>query len=58
MRELMEQIDFHVELVGVEVSNNPRASDQSGEDTQFQPLVPNQQPPMTVAQTQPTDPTV
>ena len=58
MRELVEQIDSYMELVDVKDSSNHRASEQFGEDTQFQPLVPNQQPPVTTAQMQPADPTV
>ena len=32
MRELVDQIDSHVELVDMEVSNNPSVGDQSGKD--------------------------
>ena len=56
MRELMEQIYSHVELVDVEVSSNPRVGDQLGEDFQLQSFMTNQQPLETAAQTQPADP--
>jgi len=42
MRELVEQIDSHVELVDVEVSSNPRVGDQLVEDHQFQSFMTNQ----------------
>ena len=44
MRELVEQIDSHVELVDVEVSSNPRVGDQLVEDHQLQSFMTNQQP--------------
>ena len=55
MRELLEQIDSHVELVDVEVSSNPHVGDQPDEDLQLQSFMTNQQPPETATQTQPTD---
>ena len=58
MKELVEQIDSHVKLVDVEVSSNPHAGNQPGEDIQFQTFILNQQSPKTAAQTQPADPTV
>ena len=58
MRELVEQIDSHMELVDVEVSSNPRVGNQPGEDLQLQPFTTNQQPLETTAQTQPVDPSV
>ena len=58
MRERVEQIDSHVELVDVEVSSNPHVGDQPGEDLQLQPFIMNQQPPEIAAQTQPTDSSV
>ena len=56
LRELVEQIDSHMELDEMEVTSNPRANDQLCEDIS-QPTI-NQQLTETVAQTQPTDPTV
>ena len=42
MRELVKQIDSHVELVDVEAFNNPRVGNQLGEDLQLQPFTTNQ----------------
>ena len=42
MRELVEQIDSHVELVDAEVSSNPHVGDQPNEDLQLQPFMTNQ----------------
>lgn len=41
MRELVEQIDSHVELVNVEDSSNPCVGDQPGEDLQLQSFMMN-----------------
>ena len=49
MRELVEAIDSHVELVDLEVTSNLRAGDRLGEDVQLQPLSATQQPPEDVA---------
>ena len=37
MRELVEQIDSHVELDEMEATSNPHASDQPGQDILLQP---------------------
>ena len=35
LRELVEQIDAHVEVIRTESTNNPPANDQPGENTQY-----------------------
>ena len=45
MRELVEAIDSHVELVDLEVTSNLRDGDRPGEDVQLQPPLATQQPP-------------
>ena len=40
LRELVEQIDAHVEVIGTEATSNPPANNQSGENAQYQPPVP------------------
>ena len=37
MRELVEAIDFHVEVVDLEATSNLRADDQPGDGVQLQP---------------------
>lgn len=55
MRELVEQIDTHVELDNMEATSIPRAGDQLSEDI-LQPIA-DQQLTEIAAQTQPVDPT-
>ena len=55
MRELVEQIDAHVELDEMEATSIPRVGDQPGGDL-FSPAT-DQQQTKTVTQTEPTDPT-
>lgn len=38
MRQLVQAIDSHMELVDMEVTSNLCADDQAGEDTYVQPL--------------------
>ena len=40
LRELVEQIDAHVEMIGAEVTNNPPTEGPQGEDAHSQPPVP------------------
>ena len=56
IRELMEAIDSHVEVIDLEATSNLRADDQPGEGVQLQPSSAIQQPSEMV-QVQPTDPT-
>ena len=35
LRELVEQIYAHVEVIRTEATNNPPANDQPGENTQY-----------------------
>ena len=54
----MEQIDAHVEVIKAEATSNPPAKNQSGENAQYQPPVPEHQPFEMVIETQPVDLTV
>jgi len=45
IRELVEAIDSHMELVNLEVTSNLRDGDRPGEDVQLQPPLATQQPP-------------
>ena len=56
IRELMEAIDSHVEVIDLEATSNLRADDQPEEGVQLQPSSAIQQPPEMV-QVQPADPT-
>ena len=58
LRELVEQIDAHVELIGTEATSNPPADNQSGENAQFQPPAPEHQPSEMATETQPVDLTI
>lgn len=49
MRELVEAINSHVELVDLEATSNRRAGDQPGEDVQLQPPSATRQPPEDIA---------
>ena len=40
MRELVEQIDAYVEMIGAEVTSNPPTEGPQGEDAHSQPPVP------------------
>ena len=40
LRELVEQIVAHVEVNGTEATSNPPVNNQSGENAQYQPPVP------------------
>ena len=35
LRELVEQIDAHVEMIGTEATSNPHANNKSGENAQY-----------------------
>ena len=54
----MEQIDAHVEVIGTEATINPPANNQSGENAQYQPPVPEHQPSEMATETQPVDLTI
>ena len=58
LRELVEQIDAHVEVIGTEATSNPPANDQLGENTQYQPLVTEHQSSKMATETQPMDLTI
>ena len=57
MRELVKQIDSHMELDEMEATNIPYAGDQPGQDIPLQPTS-DQQPIETTAQTQSADLTI
>ena len=58
LRELVEQIDAHVEVIGTEATSNPHTNNQSGENARYQPPVPEHQPSEMATETQPVDLTV
>ena len=58
LRELVEQIDAHVEVIGMEATSNLPTNNQSGENAQYQPPVPKHQPSEMATVTQSVDLTV
>ena len=58
LRELVEQIDAHMEVIRTEATSNPPANNQSCENVQYQPPVPEHQPSEMATETQPVDLTV
>ena len=58
LRELVEQIDAHVEVIGTEATRIPHTNNQSGENARYQPPVPEHQPSEMATETQPVDLTV
>ena len=40
LRELVEQIDAHMEVIGTKATSNPLANNQSDENAQYQPPIP------------------
>ena len=58
LKELVEQIDAHVEVIGMEATSNLPTNNQSGENAQYQPPVPKHQPSEMATETQPMDLTV
>ena len=55
LRELVEQIDAHVEMIGAEVTSNPPTEGPQGEDAYTQPPVPEHHPVEMTSETQPVD---
>ena len=55
LRELMEQIDAHVEMIRVEVTSNPPTEGPQGEDVHSQPPVPERHTVEITSETQPVD---
>ena len=51
LRELVEQIYAHVEVIGMEATSNPLANNQSDENAQYQPPVPKHRPSERVIKT-------
>ena len=58
LRELVEQIDAYMEVIGTEATSNLPTNNQSGENAQYQPPVPEHQPSEMVTETQPVDLTI
>ena len=55
MRELVKQIDAHVEMIGTEVTSNPPTEGPHGEDVHLQPPVPEHHSAEMTSETQPVD---
>ena len=55
LRELVEQIDAHVEMIGPEVTNSPPTEGAHSEDVHPQPPVPEHQSAEMTSETQPVD---
>ena len=55
LRELVEQIDAHVEMIGTEVTSNPPTEGPHGEDVHSQPLVPEHHCTEMTSKMQPVD---
>ena len=55
MRELVEQIDAHVEMIGTEATSNPPTNGPHGEDVHPQPPVPEHHSAEMTSETQPVD---
>ena len=51
LRELVEQIYAHMEVIGTEATSNPLVNNQSDENAQYQPPVPKHQPSKMVTET-------
>ena len=58
LRELVEQIDAYVEVIGTEATSKPSTNNQSDDNAQYQPPVPEHQPSKMATETQPVDLTV
>ena len=55
LRELVEQIDAHVEMIGAKVTSNPPTEGPQGEDAHTQPPVPEHHPAEMTSETQPME---
>ena len=55
MRELVEQIDTHVEMIGTEVTSNPPTEGPHGEDVHLQHPVPKHHFAKMTSETQPVE---
>ena len=55
MKELVEQIDAHVEMIGTEATSNAPTDDPSGENVHPQPSVSKHQSIEMAYKTQPVD---
>ena len=51
LRELVEQIYAHMEVIGTEATSNPLVNNQSDENAQYQPPVPKHRPSERVIET-------
>ena len=55
LRELVEQIDAHVEMIGTEATNNPLTDGPPGEDSHLQPPTAKHHSAKMASKTQPMD---
>ena len=55
LRELVEQIDAHVEMIGTEATSNPLTDGPHGEDVHPQPPIPEHHSADMTSETQPMD---
>ena len=55
MRELVEQIDAHMEMIGIEATSNPPTDGPHGENVHLQPPVSEHHSAEMAFKTQPVD---
>ena len=55
LRDLVEEINAHMEMIGTEVTSNPPTEGPHGEDVHSQPLVPEHHCIEMTSETQPVD---
>ena len=55
LKELVEQIDTHVEMIEMEATSNPPTDGPHGEDFHLQPSVPEHHSVKMTSETQPVD---
>lgn len=55
MRELVEQIDAHVEMIGIEATSNPPTNDPSGENVHLPPPISEHHSTEMASKMQPVD---
>ena len=55
LRELVEQIDAHVEMIRTKITSNPPTKGPHGEDVHLQPPVPEHHSTKMMSETQPVD---
>ena len=55
LRELVDKIDAHVEMIGIEATSNPPTNGPSGENVNLQPPVSEHHSTEMASETQPVD---